>query len=58
MGPCGHTAGGRCAPVTGGDLAGVLGRLAMAVVEAGEDCDDRLGDGLAQLGLIEVVDSR
>ena len=34
-----------------GDLAGVLGRLPLAVVEVGRNRNDRLGDLLAQLGL-------
>ena len=37
--------------VEAGDLAGVLGCLALVVVEVGGDGDDRRVDGLAQLGL-------
>ncbi len=34
-----------------GDLAGILGRLPLAVVEIGGDGDDRLGHRLAEIGL-------
>ncbi len=34
-----------------GDLAGVLGRLALGIVEVGGNGDDGLRDGLAELGL-------
>ena len=37
--------------VEAGDLAGVLGRLALVVVEVGGDGDDRAVDGLAEVGL-------
>jgi len=37
--------------VQAGDLAGVLGGLALGVGEVGGHGDDRLGDGLAQIGL-------
>ena len=37
--------------VEAGDPAGVLGRLALGVVEVGRDGDDRLGDLLAEIGL-------
>ena len=37
--------------VQAGDLAGVLGGLALRVGEVGGDGDDRLGDGSAQIGL-------
>jgi hypothetical protein len=34
-----------------GDPAGVLGRLALRIVEVGRDSDDRLGDLLAGVRL-------
>ena len=37
--------------VQAGDPAGVLGRLALVVVEVGRDGDDRAVDGLAEVGL-------
>ena len=37
--------------IKAGDLAGVLGGLTLSVGEVSGDGDDRLGDGLAQIGL-------
>ena len=37
--------------VQAGDLAGILGGLALGVIEVGGDGDDGLGDALAQIGL-------
>ena len=53
--PVGQRGGGRLVDdaldVEAGDAAGVLGRLALVVVEVGRDGDDRRVDGLAQVGL-------
>ncbi len=38
-----------------GDLAGVLGGLALGVVEVGGNRDDGLGDGLAEIGLRRLL---
>ena len=38
-----------------GDLAGVLGGLALGVVEIGGNRDDGLGDGLAEIGLRRLL---
>ena len=53
--PVGQRGGGRLVDdaldVEAGDLAGVLGRLALVVVEVRGDGDDRAVDGLAEVGL-------
>src|SRR5579875_1047136 len=53
--PVGERGGGRLVDdaqhLEAGDLAGVLGRLALAVVEIGGNRDDRFGDLLAEIGL-------
>ena len=51
--PVGERGGGRLVDdahhLEPGDLAGVLGRLALGVVEVGGNRDHRLGDGLAEI---------
>ena len=53
--PVGERRGGRLVDdaqnLEAGDLAGILGRLALGVVEISRNGDHRLGDGLAEIGL-------
>ena len=58
--PVGQGRGGRLVDdprdLEAGDLAGVLGRLALAVVEVGRDGDDRLADLVAEVALGRLLE--